>query len=361
MRVVMKLIFTMLICISDLIVMKTATAQELLPSSSQPVWTVENRLIPVPGDISDVMRNSIVNTTMPDTKLAKQFKPQSDQEWQERKEKTYAARKAQIEKELQHLAVTVTTDVIDGVTVRYITPQTIDPNHSNHLFVDIHSGAFLLNSGELSIIESIYIASRLKISVLSIDYRTLPEHQFPSALDDVVTVYQNLLKIYPSKSIILGGSSAGSNLAFASIFKLKELGLDLPGALYAGTPWSDLTKTGDTQYINEGIDRLLVSNEGLLSEAARLYAGHNDMKKPLISPVYGDFKGFPPTYLVTGSRDLFLSDTARIHRKLREAGVIADLNVYEGMSHADYIFVPESPESKQVYKELNEFVLKHTH
>ncbi len=78
---------------------------------------------------------------------------------------------------------------------------------------------------------------------------------------------------------------------------------------------------------------------------------------PLISPVYGDFKGFPPTYLVTGTRDLFLSDTVRVHRKMRVAGVVADLNVYEGISHGEYIV--DSPESQQVYGELRTFLLRH--
>ncbi len=83
------------------------------------------------------------------------------------------------------------------------------------------------------------------------------------------------------------------------------------------------------------------------------------MKTPLISPVYGEFKGFPPTYLVTGTRDLFLSDTVRVHRKMRVAGVVADLNVYEGISHGDYAAVVDSPELQQVFGELGVFLLKH--
>jgi monoterpene epsilon-lactone hydrolase len=126
--------------------------------------------------------------------------------------------------------------------------------------------------------------------------------------------------------------------------------------LYLGTPWADLTKTGDTLYTNEGIDRVLVSYDGMLSAAAQLYAHGADLTDPLLSPVYGEFKGFPPTYLVTGTRDLFLSDTARVHRKLRVAGVAADLNVHEGISHAEYAFVAGSPEWLQTYTELAEFL-----
>ena len=80
---------------------------------------------------------------------------------------------------------------------------------------------------------------------------------------------------------------------------------------------------------------------------------------PLISPVYGDFKGFPPTYLVSGTRDMFLSNTVRTHRKLRTASVVADLNVYEGFSHGEYLKVFDSPESQQVFAELGAFLLKY--
>jgi len=92
-----------------------------------------------------------------------------------------------------------------------------------------------------------------------------------------------------------------------------------------------------------------------------LYAGGHDLEDPLVSPVYGSFEGFPPTYLVTGTRDMFLSDTARTHRKLRAAGAVADLNVYEGVSHADYLVVPRSPEAQEIFTELGLFLEKHLH
>jgi acetyl esterase/lipase len=87
-----------------------------------------------------------------------------------------------------------------------------------------------------------------------------------------------------------------------------------------------------------------------------LYAGDKSLKNPLISPIYGEFDYFPPTILFTGTRDMFLSDVARTHRKLRAAGVEADLHVYEGMSHAGYLIEPNSPESTNLYEELRAFV-----
>jgi acetyl esterase/lipase len=197
------------------------------------------------------------------------------------------------------------------------------------------------------------------MQVLSVDYRMPPHHPFPAGLDDVVTVYQHLLTDRPAKSMVLGGTSAGGGLILAAIHKLIKLGLDVPGALYAGTPWTDLTKTGDSYYTNEGIDRLLVTYDGILAAAAHLYAGDYDLKDPLISPVYGDFHGFPPTFLLTGTRDLFLSNTVRAHIKLRQAGAVADLLVYEGVSHGDYATEATSPESLHAYAEMNAFLLRH--
>ncbi|MHC4647211.1 MAG: alpha/beta hydrolase, partial [Planctomycetota bacterium] len=84
-----------------------------------------------------------------------------------------------------------------------------------------------------------------------------------------------------------------------------------------------------------------------------------DHKHPYVSPVYGDFENFPPSYLITGTRDLMLSDTVRVHRKLRRAGVEADLHVYEGQSHADYLMVWNAPESDEHFAELNAFLVKH--
>jgi monoterpene epsilon-lactone hydrolase len=102
-----------------------------------------------------------------------------------------------------------------------------------------------------------------------------------------------------------------------------------------------------------------VTCEGVLAGAAKLYAGDHAMTDPLLSPVYGDFKGFPPTYLVSGTRDMFLSNTVRTQRKLRTAGVVANLKVYEGFSHREYLKVFDSPESQEVFAELGAFLLEH--
>jgi acetyl esterase/lipase len=143
-------------------------------------------------------------------------------------------------------------------------------------------------------------------------------------------------------------------MTLATVIRLKELGLPLPGALMAGTPWADLTKTGDSYFTNEFVDNVLGSYDGSLEAAAKLYAGTHDRKEPLLSPIYGDLSGFPPTVLLSGTRDLFLSNTVRVHQKLLQSGVNADLLVFEGQSHADYLQY-DSPECAIALREVAQF------
>ena len=155
------------------------------------------------------------------------------------------------------------------------------------------------------------------------------------------------------------GTSTGGGMTLAMVLRAIKEGLPLPAAIAPGTPWSDITETGDTYMANEMLDNVLVSYSGWLGDAAKLYANGTDLKDPQLSPIYGDFNGFPPAILTSGTRDLFLSNTVRTHRKLRRAGVEAELQVFEGMSHAQYKFDPFAPETKETFTEIARFFDKH--
>ncbi len=321
-------------------------------------WTIGSRTLPAPGGASDALRETIASAPQPDIEGHIQATAlTTPEEWAPVISAQNARRDQRVEALAERWSVTIKEGEIAGVTVRTVSPAEVDPANTNRLFVHTHGGAYVVGSGPGGADEAVMIAHYAGIPVVSIDYRMPPEHPFPAAVDDVVAVWRSLLTGRSARSMALGGTSAGGELAMASILRFRELGLETPGALWAGTPWADLTKTGDSHFTTEGIDRVLVSYHGLLEGAAKLYADGRDLKTPLISPVYGDFDGFPPTYLVTGTRDLFLSDTIRVHRKLRVAGVDADLHVYEGDSHGEYTM--DSPERDQVYGELGEFLLGH--
>lgn len=240
-----------------------------------------------------------------------------------------------------------------------MTPDEIDPEHEGHLFVHVHGGAYVFGGGEACVAEALAIALGTRMRALSIDYRMAPRHPYPAAVDDVVAVYRHLLAERPARSMAMGGSSAGGGLTLSAVQQFVELGVDVPGALFIGTPGSDLSGTGDTIFTNQGVDRNIPFYTGLIEAAARLYAGGRSLKDPRISPIYGTFDGFPPTLLATGTRDLLLSNTIRTHIKLRQAGTPADILVYEGVSHGDYLHELASPESQHFLAELDRFFTRH--
>ena len=122
---------------------------------------------------------------------------------------------------------------------------------------------------------------------------------------------------------------------------------------------SDVTKHGDTFKTNAMVDNVLVSPDGFCDAATVFYANGHDLKDPMLSPVYGDVKGFPPTILTSGTRDLLLSNTVRMHRALRQAGTEAVLQVFEGQSHAQYYRDDRVPEVKEAFEEIAAFFNKH--
>ncbi|MBV9750441.1 MAG: alpha/beta hydrolase, partial [Acetobacteraceae bacterium] len=195
--------------------------------------------------------------------------------------------------------------------------------------------------------------------VVSVDYRMPPDFPYPAAVNDAMAVYRATLKTTKPGNIGIFGTSAGGGLTLVVVLRAKAEHLPLPGAIAPGTPWSDLTDTGDSYRTNEYLDNFNPSYNGLLRAMALLYANGHDLKDPMLSPVYGDMQGFPPTLLNTGTRDLFLSNTVRVFRKLRDVGVDAELQVWEGQSHAEYYRDINAPETKRYEEELVRFFDRH--
>ena len=259
----------------------------------------------------------------------------------------------------ERLHVTMTTSVMNGVKVYILRPDVIPPEHRDKVLVQVHGGCYVLSPGEAGTTEAVMMAGFGHYEVIAVDYRMPPEAYFPAALDDAMTVYQAVLKQNNPKNVGVLGTSAGGALVLEMMLRAKQLGLPMPGAIAPSTPMSDVTKVGDSFYTNEMVDNVLVSRDGFCDAATKVYAGGHDLKDPLLSPVYGDMSGFPPTILTTGTRDLLLSNTVRVHRKLRAAGVEAELEVYEGQSHAQFGRDDRLPETKEAFGEIAAFFDKH--
>jgi epsilon-lactone hydrolase len=270
----------------------------------------------------------------------------------QKKQNEPEAKDAEVLKGQLHVAVKEET--IAGVHVYRVTPNNIPEENRNRLLVHVHGGGYVFFGGMAATREAILMAHYAQTEVISVDYRVPPDFPFPAAIDDTVAVWKEVIKSRTPRNVGLFGTSTGGGMTLAAVIRLKELGLPLPGALMAGTPWADLTKTGDSYFTNEFVDNVLGSNDGSLEAAAKLYAGTHDRKEPLLSPIYGDLSGFPPTVLLSGTRDLFLSNTVRVHQKLLQSGVNADLLVFEGQSHADYL-QSDTPECAIALREVAQF------
>jgi acetyl esterase/lipase len=166
-----------------------------------------------------------------------------------------------------------------------------------------------------------------------------------------LAAYRELMQEVGPKKVVVSGTSAGGNLAAALLLRAKDEGLPMPAGALLLTPELDLTESGDSFDTLMGLDVVLT---GRLTEVNLLYADGADLAHPYVSPLFGDVAGFPPTLLQAGTRDIFLSNAVRMHRKLRTAGVRAELHVWEGMPHAG--FGGLTPEDREVSAELQAFI-----
>jgi epsilon-lactone hydrolase len=240
-----------------------------------------------------------------------------------------------------------------------VTPERIPIQNRNRLLIHVHGGCYVSNPGESGTVEAILMAGLGGFKVISVDYRMPPDAPYPAALDDAMTVWKAAVKMAEPKNMAIFGTSAGGALTLSMVLRAKQEDLPLPGAIAAGTPMSDLTGRGDSFATNAMLDNVLVAYGASCDKRAALYANGHDLKDPLLSPIYGDMHGFPPAILTTGTRDLLLSNTVRVHRKLRQAGVEAALQVFEGQSHAQYLRDVNAPETKDAIGEIAHFLDKH--
>ena len=313
------------------------------------------KTLPVPTDVSPGMQAIIAAPLNPDWNVLWT----TGEEWRAAADKQAAKTVASLPALRERMHVKAEPSTIAGVKVYIETPEVIPPEHKDKVLIQVHGGCYVLFPGESGTQEAIMMAGFGHYKVIAVDYRMPPEAYFPAALDDAMKVYAEVLKTSKPKDVGVLGTSAGGALTLEMMLRAKQLGLPMPGAIAPSTPMSDVTKVGDSFYTNEKVDNVLVSRDGFCDAATKVYAQGHDLRDPLLSPVYGDMSGFPPTILTTGTRDLLLSNTVRVHRKLREAGVEAELEVYEGQSHAQFGRDDRLPEAKEAYGEIAAFFDKH--
>jgi monoterpene epsilon-lactone hydrolase len=316
---------------------------------------VPARSLPVPTDVSPQVQKLIAAPL----RQGWNTPPTTPEGWRALAEAGAAATRQALPGMRERLGVSVEPAEMGGVKVFLVTPRTIRPENRNRLLIHVHGGCYVLNPGEAGLPEAIFMAGFGGFRVVSVDYRMPPEAYFPAALDDAMAVWKAALRDNDPRNMAVFGSSAGGALTLEMVLRAKAEGLPLPAAIAPGTPMSDVTGVGDSFRTNAMVDNVLVAVDGFCDAATRFYAKGHDLKDPLLSPVYGDVRGFPPTILTTGTRDLLLSNTVRMHRRLRQAGVEAALQVFEGQSHAHYYRDDTASESREAFSEIAAFFDRH--
>ncbi|MGA8429093.1 MAG: alpha/beta hydrolase fold domain-containing protein [Candidatus Sulfotelmatobacter sp.] len=305
------------------------------------------RLVPMPTTISPEAQKWLSSLTQ------KQSGPET---LAERRVRTDAWR-AQASAEARRLyRVNVEETTTAGVRTDIITPLATPEQNRGRVLINLHGGGFNSDSG--SLIEGVPIANLAKIKVVSVYYRLAPENPFPAAVDDVVAVYKELLKNYEPQHIGIFGTSAGAILTAEATVRFKQLGLPLPGALGIFSGLADFSRPGDSWQLFTldgfpGALRPTYPNQ--LPDDP--YVGKTNRKDPVLSPLFADLHGMPPSLLVTSTRDILLSGTTIFHRALLGAGDDAQLVVFEALPHAFWYHF-QLPETKEALDLMAKFFVE---
>lgn len=248
--------------------------------------------------------------------------------------------------------VLVTDVSAGGVTAHWLDAPGVD---SDRVLLFLHGGGYqfgsLLSDGELAA----RLGRAARMRVLFAEYRLSPEHPFPAAIDDVLTVWQWLRtdQDVSARSLAVAGDSAGGGLTVALLVATRDAGDDLPAAAVLMSPTVDLTSSGAS--MTERVDQDPISTPALLSRLAADYLAGADPRSPLASPLFAPLTGLPPLLVQVGTADLLLSDSERLAAAATEAGVEVRLEIGEGLPHV-YQLMLGTPEAAEATQRIGEFL-----
>ena len=227
----------------------------------------------------------------------------------------------------------------------------------DYVILQLHGGGYMgAVRNAYYVFAGLYNEVSKGCNVLTPDYRVAPEHPYPAALEDALASYQWLLdKGYYGEQIIVAGDSAGGGLAMALCMYLKDHHMPMPGGVIAMSPWTDLTASGESYTTNYEKDPLFGNTKESLIYVND-YAGNHDKMDYYISPLFGDFRGFPPMLIQVGSLEMLLSDSVSVAAKARQQGIRVRLSIYEGMFHVFQMAYLNIPESKKAWAEVGKFI-----
>ncbi|MBA3813881.1 MAG: alpha/beta hydrolase [Alphaproteobacteria bacterium] len=235
-----------------------------------------------------------------------------------------------------------------------------NPSSTQRVILYLHGGAYIKGLKHLSSLYH-YFSAELAVAceaeVWMPDYRLAPEYPYPAALEDVYAAYQSLLsKGVEPRHLFVIGDSAGGGLTLALLMKLRDEGKPLPKAAVTLSAWTDLALTGESMIKRDDLDPMLSYKP--VSDVPPLIIQKGQEKDPYISPLYGNYKNFPPLMMLVGGQEILYDDTLRVVEKAKKAGVNVTLEIEEEMPHVYPVFAGILPEGKKAIEHISLFVKK---
>lgn len=241
----------------------------------------------------------------------------------------------------------------EGFSCCFATPVECTTADS-HIILYLHGGGY--TAGELDYARGFggVLAASTRVNTFCVAYRLAPEHKYPAAVDDAMQAYRYLLGLgYLPEHIAFVGESAGGGLSFCLALRCRDEGMPLPSCIVGISPWTDLTLSGNSYSNNVRRDPSLIRES--LAYYALVYAAGKETS-PYVSPLHGEFSGFPPTLLFVGGSEILLDDSRSLYQKLLDAGCDATLHVEPHMWHVYPLY--GLPESRRAVKMMTEFILE---
>lgn len=224
---------------------------------------------------------------------------------------------------------------IEPIQIQEMYAEWLSVNRAHmkkYVILYCHGGGYMTGSSLYARTLTTKLASTTSMDVLCFDYRLAPEHPYPAALEDAIQAWDYLMLLgYGAHNVIVAGDSAGGNLALSLVHRLKAEGRLLPRGLVLMSPWTDLCEIGKSHETRASLDPVL--DAAYIKMATNSYADGEDLENPLISPLYGDFTGFPRTYIQVGDNEILLNDSTMLHKAMLKANVPVELDIYKGMWH----------------------------
>lgn len=315
--------------------------------------TSSNSMITIPATISKETQNALINTTTQTPEFVTPG-PNDQEGWDEMNKQYSSMFITQSQSLIESFKPNITSAKLGNVPVLDIKPKNWVNN--GKVLVYVHGGGYTILGANSTLNNSVPMANATGLRVISIDYSLAPSSKWNEITSEVVSVIKALEDNGTSTdNIVMYGDSAGGGLVASSVLKISDEGIGVPAAIALWSPWTDVSGAGDTYSTLKDSDPFI--SESMVKNMGGAYANISDQKNPYASPVYGNFsKGFSPTLIQVGTKEVLLSDSVRLYQSLDQANLPVKLDVYEGMPHVFQTTLYGTPESSLAILKTSEFL-----